>query len=171
MILLPPSGITLHSVFGQSQTCQILTKHIGKTINNYETKYMQYENIFYDNSNDGYFILLILIFFLICLVKVYKVWLWLNPECRVILDRGSTIHRSVGITYAGNVPIRSTVFSQGSPGVERDGTQIYPNNVADAHRGRPDQLCAGPPKLHASQNREDKTNTSEIFFGQSGIAF
>jgi hypothetical protein len=29
----------------------------GKTINNYETKYMQYENTFYDNSNDGYFIL------------------------------------------------------------------------------------------------------------------
>jgi hypothetical protein len=55
--LLPPSGITLHSVFGQSQTIQILTKHIGKIINNYETKYMQYENIFYDNSNDGYFIL------------------------------------------------------------------------------------------------------------------
>jgi hypothetical protein len=54
-------------MFGQSQTCQILTKHIGKNINNYETKYMQYENIFYDNSNDGYFILLILIFFLICL--------------------------------------------------------------------------------------------------------
>jgi hypothetical protein len=44
-------------VFGQSQTFQILTKHIGKTINNYETKYIQYENIFYDNSNDGYFIL------------------------------------------------------------------------------------------------------------------
>jgi hypothetical protein len=44
-------------VFGQSQNFQILTKHIGKTINNYETKYMQYENIFYDNSNDGYFIL------------------------------------------------------------------------------------------------------------------
>jgi hypothetical protein len=41
----------------QSQTFEILTKHIGKTINNYETKYMQYENIFYDNSNDGYFIL------------------------------------------------------------------------------------------------------------------
>jgi hypothetical protein len=38
--LLPPSGITLHSVFGQSQTLQILIKHIGKTINNYETKYM-----------------------------------------------------------------------------------------------------------------------------------
>jgi hypothetical protein len=56
-MVLPPSGITLHSVFGQSQTFQILTKHIGKTINNYETKYMQYENIFYDNSNDGYFIL------------------------------------------------------------------------------------------------------------------
>jgi hypothetical protein len=56
MRILPPSGITLHSVFGQSQTFQILTKHIGKTINNYETKYMQYENIFYDNSNDGYFI-------------------------------------------------------------------------------------------------------------------
>jgi hypothetical protein len=55
--LLPPSGIILHSVFGQSQTFQILTKHISKTINNYETKYMQYENIFYDNSNDGYFIL------------------------------------------------------------------------------------------------------------------
>jgi hypothetical protein len=44
-------------VFCQSQTFQILTKYIGKTINNYETKYMQYENIFYDNSNDGYFIL------------------------------------------------------------------------------------------------------------------
>jgi hypothetical protein len=44
-------------VFGQSQIFQILTKHIDKTINNYETKYMQYENIFYDNSNDGYFIL------------------------------------------------------------------------------------------------------------------
>jgi hypothetical protein len=44
-------------VFGQSQTFQILTKHIGKIINNYETKYMQYENIFYDNSNDDYFIL------------------------------------------------------------------------------------------------------------------
>jgi hypothetical protein len=55
--ILSPSGITLHSVFSQSQTLQILTKHIGKTINNYETKYMQYENIFYDNSNDGYFIL------------------------------------------------------------------------------------------------------------------
>jgi hypothetical protein len=55
--VLPPSGITLHSVFGQSQTFQILTKHIGKTINNYETQYMQYENIFYDNSNNGYFIL------------------------------------------------------------------------------------------------------------------
>jgi hypothetical protein len=55
--ILPPSGITLHSVFGQSQTIQILTKRIGKTINNYETKYMQYENIFYDNCNDGYFIL------------------------------------------------------------------------------------------------------------------
>jgi hypothetical protein len=55
--LLPPSGITLHSVFDQSQTFQILTKHISKTINNYETKYMQYKNIFYDNSNDGYFIL------------------------------------------------------------------------------------------------------------------
>jgi hypothetical protein len=54
MILLPPSGITLHSVFSQSQTFQILTKYIGKTINNYETKYMQYENIFYNNSNDGY---------------------------------------------------------------------------------------------------------------------
>jgi hypothetical protein len=36
---------------------QILTKHIGKTIKNYQTKYMQYENIFYDNYNDGYFIL------------------------------------------------------------------------------------------------------------------
>jgi hypothetical protein len=35
----------------------ILTKYIGKTINSYETKYMQYENIFYNNSNDGYFIL------------------------------------------------------------------------------------------------------------------
>jgi hypothetical protein len=56
-LILPPSGITLHSVFGQSQTFQILIKYIGKTINNYETKYMQYENIFYDNSNDGYFIL------------------------------------------------------------------------------------------------------------------
>jgi hypothetical protein len=44
-------------VFSQSQIFQILTKHIGKTINNYETKYMQYENIFYDNFNDGYFIL------------------------------------------------------------------------------------------------------------------
>jgi hypothetical protein len=44
-------------MFGQSQKFQILTKHISKTINNYETKYMQYENIFYDNSNDGYFIL------------------------------------------------------------------------------------------------------------------
>jgi hypothetical protein len=55
--ILPPSGITLHSVFDQSQNFQILTKHIGKTINNYETKYRQYENIFYDNSNDGYFIL------------------------------------------------------------------------------------------------------------------
>jgi hypothetical protein len=55
--ILPLSGITLHSVFGHSQTFQILTKHIGKTINNYETKYMQYKNIFYDNSNDGYFIL------------------------------------------------------------------------------------------------------------------
>jgi hypothetical protein len=48
---------TLHSAFGQSQTFQILTKYIGKTIHNYETKYMQYENIFYNNSNDGYFIL------------------------------------------------------------------------------------------------------------------
>jgi hypothetical protein len=57
MWLLPSSRITLHSVFGQSQIFQILIKHIGKTINNYETKYMQYENIFYDNSNDGYFIL------------------------------------------------------------------------------------------------------------------
>jgi hypothetical protein len=57
VIILPPSGITLHSMFGQRQTFQILTKHIGKTINNYETKYMQYENIFYDNYNDGYFIL------------------------------------------------------------------------------------------------------------------
>jgi hypothetical protein len=57
IVVLPPSEITLHSVFGQSQTFQILTKHIGKTINNYEIKYMQYENIFYDNSNDGYFIL------------------------------------------------------------------------------------------------------------------
>jgi hypothetical protein len=55
--LLPPSGITLHSVFGQSQIFQILTKYISKTINNYETKYMQYEKIFYDNSNNGYFIL------------------------------------------------------------------------------------------------------------------
>jgi hypothetical protein len=55
--ILPPSEITLHSVFGQIQTFQILTKHIGKTINNYKIKYMQYENIFYDNSNDGYFIL------------------------------------------------------------------------------------------------------------------
>ena len=32
-----------------------------------------------------------LIFFLICLVKVYQVWLWLNPECRVIPDRGSRV--------------------------------------------------------------------------------
>jgi hypothetical protein len=56
-ILLPRSGIILRSVFGQSQTFQILIKYIGKTINNYETKYMQYENIFYDNFNDGYFIL------------------------------------------------------------------------------------------------------------------
>jgi hypothetical protein len=55
--LLPPSEITLHSVFGQSQIFQILTKHIGKTINNYETKHMQYENIFYDNFNYDYFIL------------------------------------------------------------------------------------------------------------------
>jgi hypothetical protein len=55
--VLPPLEIILHSVFGQSQNFQILTKHIGKTINNYETKYMQYENIFYDKSNDGYFIL------------------------------------------------------------------------------------------------------------------
>jgi hypothetical protein len=55
--ILSPSGITLHFVFGQSQTFQILIKHIGKTINKYETKYMEYENIFYDNSNDGYFIL------------------------------------------------------------------------------------------------------------------
>jgi hypothetical protein len=55
--LLPPSGITLHSVFGQSQTFQILIKHIGKNINNYEIKQMQYENIFYDNSNDVYFII------------------------------------------------------------------------------------------------------------------
>jgi hypothetical protein len=52
--ILPPLGITLHSVFGQSQKFQILTKHIGKTINNYETKYIQYENIFYDNYNDGF---------------------------------------------------------------------------------------------------------------------
>jgi hypothetical protein len=74
-VLLPPSEITLYSVFGQSQTFEILTKHIGKTINNYETKYMQYKNIFYENSNDGYFILQILIFFLIHLVKVYKIWL------------------------------------------------------------------------------------------------
>jgi hypothetical protein len=44
-------------MFGQSQTFQILTKHIGKTINNYEIKYMQYENIVYDNFNNGYFIL------------------------------------------------------------------------------------------------------------------
>jgi hypothetical protein len=44
-------------MFGQSQNFQILTKYIGKTINNYKTKYMQYKNIFYDNSNDGYFIL------------------------------------------------------------------------------------------------------------------
>jgi hypothetical protein len=73
LLLLPPSGITLHSVVGYSQTFQILTKHIGKTIYNYDTKYMQYENIFYDNSNDGYFILEILIFFLIRLVKIYKV--------------------------------------------------------------------------------------------------
>jgi hypothetical protein len=56
-LLFPPSGITLHSMFGQSQIFQILTKHISKTINNYETKYIQYENIFYNNSNDGYFIL------------------------------------------------------------------------------------------------------------------
>jgi hypothetical protein len=42
-------------MFGQSQTFQILTKHIGKTINNYETKYMQYKNIFYDKSNDEFF--------------------------------------------------------------------------------------------------------------------
>jgi hypothetical protein len=56
-IVLPSSEITLHSVFAQSQTFRILIKHIGKTINNCETKYMQYENIFYDNSNDGYFIL------------------------------------------------------------------------------------------------------------------
>jgi hypothetical protein len=93
--------------------------------------------------------------------------LYINSGRLVIL------HRSVGITYAGNVPIRSTVFSQGSSGVERDATQRRPIQtiVADAHRGRPDQLCAKPPKLHASQNREDKTNTSEIFFGQSGITF
>jgi hypothetical protein len=51
------SGITLHFVFNQSQIFQILTKHISKTINNYETKYMQYENIFYDNFNNGFFIL------------------------------------------------------------------------------------------------------------------
>jgi hypothetical protein len=51
--ILPPLGIILHSVFGQSQNFKILTKHIGKTINNYETKYMQYKNIFYDNSNDS----------------------------------------------------------------------------------------------------------------------
>jgi Holliday junction resolvasome RuvABC endonuclease subunit len=44
-------------MFGQSQKIKILTKHIGKIINNYKIKYMQYENIFYDNSNDGYFIL------------------------------------------------------------------------------------------------------------------
>jgi hypothetical protein len=44
-------------MFSQSQTFEILIKYIGKTINNYETKYMQYENIFYDNSNNGYFIL------------------------------------------------------------------------------------------------------------------
>jgi hypothetical protein len=56
-LVLPPSGITLHSVFGQSQNFQILTKYISRTINNYETKYMQYENIFYDNFNDDYFIL------------------------------------------------------------------------------------------------------------------
>jgi hypothetical protein len=56
-VILPPSGITLHSVFDQSQTFQILTKHIGKTINNYEIKYIQYENIFYNNSNGSYFIL------------------------------------------------------------------------------------------------------------------
>jgi hypothetical protein len=55
--VLPLSGITLHSVFGQSQIFQILTKYFNKTINSYETKYMQYENIFYDNSNDGYVIL------------------------------------------------------------------------------------------------------------------
>jgi hypothetical protein len=54
MLLLPPSGITLHFVFGQNQIFQILTKYIGKTINNYETKYMQYENIFYDNYNDDF---------------------------------------------------------------------------------------------------------------------
>jgi hypothetical protein len=52
-----PAAYSLHSVCGQSQTFQILIKHIGKTINNYEIKYMQYENILYDNSNDGYFIL------------------------------------------------------------------------------------------------------------------
>jgi hypothetical protein len=50
-------SVTLHSMFGQSQNFQILIKYIGKTINNYETKYMQYENIFYGNSNDGYFVL------------------------------------------------------------------------------------------------------------------
>jgi hypothetical protein len=49
-------------VFGQSQTFQILTKHIGKTINNYETKYMQYENILYNNSNNGFYIININIF-------------------------------------------------------------------------------------------------------------
>jgi hypothetical protein len=73
VLVLPPSEITLHSVFGYSQTFQILNKHIGKTIYNYDTKYMHNENIFYDNSNDGYFILKILIFFLIRLVKFYKV--------------------------------------------------------------------------------------------------
>jgi hypothetical protein len=57
MQILPPSGIILYSVFGQSQTFQILIKYIDKTINNYEIKYIQYENIFYNNSNDGYFIL------------------------------------------------------------------------------------------------------------------
>jgi hypothetical protein len=56
-LVLPPSEITLHFVFGQNQNFQILIKHISKTINNYETKYMQYENILYYNSTDGYFIL------------------------------------------------------------------------------------------------------------------
>jgi hypothetical protein len=29
-----------------------------------------------------------------CLIKIYKVWLWLNPECWVILNRGSRSDRS-----------------------------------------------------------------------------